>query len=425
MEKFAEYGFNKSHSAAYALISYHTAYLKTHYPTEFMAALLSSEIGDQDKLLKYVSACKDIGVTVRPPSIQNSLWKFSVHDGSIVFGLGAIKNVGEEGVRELVAAREQNGPFISLLDLCCRVPLRKMTKRMLESLIKGGACDCFGVSRAGLLASLDNVVGRAQKKAREKDSNQMSLLAMMPFEDAPQYPGIGFDCPEHSTPEWDNATFSRCEKEALGFFLTSHPLQPYRKEMTRQQLVPLEECRELPPESTFKCAVLVTVDKIRSDSRGRRWALLQVEDLTASGTAFCFSDAYEQFKDVLLPDTPLYVEGRISRPREEAPVEAPEGEDAPLKEIKFIVEKVMLLAEASAASSEPVCIDMRESENAPERLEQLKIVLGKHKGTVPVHLMLHFGSTWCRMELAPSLHVTPGPHLEQDLNIWAETCAGQ
>ena len=425
MEEFAGYGFNKSHSAPYALISYHTAYLKTHYPTEFMAALLSSEIGDQDRLLKYVSACKDIGVTVRPPSIQNSLWKFGVHDGSIVFGLGAIKNVGEEAIRELVATREQDGPFVSLLDLCCRVPLRKMTKRVLESLIKGGACDCFGVSRAGLLASLDNVVARAQKKAREKDSNQMSLLAMMPTEDVPQCPGIGYDCPESSIPEWDNATFSSCEKEALGFFLTSHPLQPYRKEMLRQQLTPLEECRDLPPESSFKCAVLATVGKIRFDSRGRRWALLQVEDLTASGTAFCFSDAYEQFKDLLLPDTPLYMEGKISRPREEDSFEAPEGEDAPLKEIKFIVEKVMLLADACAASSDPVCIDMRESENAPERLEQLKTVLGKHKGTVPVHLLLHFGSTWCRMELSPTLYVTPGPRLEQDLSVWAETCAGQ
>ncbi len=419
MEKFAEYGFNKSHSAAYALISYHTAYLKTHYPTEFMAALLSSEMGDQDKLLKYISSCKDIGVRVRPPSIWNSQWKFTVHGGDIVFGLGAIKNVGEEAIKELTAAREKDGPFISLLDLCCRVPLRKMTKRVLESLIKGGACDCFGVSRAGLLAALDSTVLKAQKKAREKDSRQMSLLAMMPEDQSPQRPGIGFDCPESAMPEWDNALFSRCEKEALGFFLTSHPLQPYRKEMVRLQLTPLEECRELPPESSFSCAVLASVDKLRFDSRNRRWALLQVEDLTASGMAFCFSDAYEQYKDLLLPDTPLYMEGRISRPREEERVETPEGEDAPPKEIKFIVEKVLLLAEACAASSEPVCIDMPESEDAPERLEHLKTVLGKHKGTVPVHLILHLEGSWCRMELAPSLFVTPGPQLEQDLDAWA------
>ena len=420
MEKFAEYGFNKSHSAAYALISYHTAWLKAHYPTEFMAALLSSEMGDQDKLLKYVSACKDMDVTVRPPSIQDSHWKFTVHGGSVVFGLGAIKNVGEEAIREMVAARTQDGPFASLLDLCCRVPLRKMTKRALESLIKGGACDCLGVSRAGLLASLDGVVARAQKKAREKESNQMSLLSMMPEDALAQCPGIGYDCPEASMPEWKNETFSRCEKEALGFFLTSHPLQPYRKEMTRLHLTPLEECRELPPDSTFKCAVLATLGKVRFDKKDRRWAMLEVEDLTAHGTAFCFSDAYEQYRDILLPDTPLYMEGRISRPREEETVEVPEGEDAPAKEIKFIVEKVVLLSDACKTATDPVCIDIEHTDNAAERLEQLKEVLGRHKGSVPVHLMLHLGENWCRMELSSTLNVTPGPYLEQDLGVWAQ-----
>ncbi len=420
MEKFAEYGFNKSHSAAYALISYHTAYLKTHYPTEFMAALLSSEMGDQDKLLKYVAACKDMGVRVRIPSIQESHWKFTVHGSDIIFGLGAIKNVGEEGIRELVKEREENGPFASLLDLCCRVNSRKMTRRVLESLIKGGACDCLGVSRAGLLASLEAVIARAQKKAREKESNQISLLSMMGGETIDLTPGVGFDCPEQTMPEWPSDVFSRCEKEALGFFFTSHPLQPYRKEVTRQHLTPLEECRDLPPDAQFKCAVLATPGKLRFDSRNRRWALLQVEDLTASGTAFCFSDAYEQYKDLLLPDTPLYMEGRISRNREEEQADAPDSEDAPPKEIKFIVEKVMLLADACAASSDPVCIDIPADGGAALRLSQLKAVLGKHKGQVPVHVMLLFGDSWCRMELSPAHTVTPGPHLEQDLGVWAQ-----
>ena len=421
MEKFAEYGFNKSHSAAYALISYHTAWLKTHYPTEFMAALLSSEMGDQDKLLKYVSACKDMGVTVRPPSIQESHWKFTVKDGAIIFGLGAIKNVGEEPVRELAAARDKDGPFVSLLDLCCRLPGRKMTKRALESLIKGGACDCLGVSRAGLLASLDAVVARAQKKAKEKESNQISLLSMMPEDSVAQCPGVGFDCPEATMPEWANDTFSRCEKEALGFFFTSHPLQPYRKEIARQHLTPLEECRDLPPEAQFKCAVLANVGKVRFDKKDRRWAMLEVEDLTATGVAFCFADAYEKYKDLLLPDTPLYMEGRISKPREEDVVETPEGEDAPPKEIKFMVDRVMLLEEACKQATDPVCIDLALSDEAPERLDELKELLAKHKGGVPVHLMLHLGDAWCRMELSPNLGVTPGPCLEQDLGVWAQT----
>lgn len=420
MEKFAEYGFNKSHSAAYALISYHTAYLKAHYSTEFMAALLSSEMGDQDKLLKYIAACKDMGVVILPPDIQTGQWKFTVCDKGIVFGLGAVKNVGEEAIRELMAAREADGAFASLLDLCCRVPLRKMTKRVLESLIKGGACDCFNVSRAGLLASLEAVIAKAQKKNREKESNQISLLSMMPEETkTPSCTGVGFDCPEQAMPEWKNELFSRNEKEALGFFFTCHPLQPYRKEMIRQNLTPLEDCRDLAPEATFKCAVLATVDKLRFDSRNRRWALLSVEDLTASGMAFCFSDAYEQYKELLEPDVPLYMEGRLSRSRDEDIVEVAEGEDAPPKEIRFIVEKVMRLADACAASSQPVCIDISPEDHAPERIAQLMEVLEKHKGPVPVHALLHLEDAWCRMELSPTHMVMPGPYLEQDLTAWA------
>jgi DNA polymerase-3 subunit alpha len=431
MEKFAEYGFNKSHSAAYALISYQTAWLKTHYPTEFMAALLSSEMGDQNKLLKYLSACRNIGVSVKAPSIQDGIWKFHVRDGAVDFGLGAIKSVGEEAVKELVAARQKDGPFHSLLDLCSRVSLRKITKRVLENLIKGGACDCFGVSRAGLLASLDAVVARAQKKAKARDSSQMSLLSMMPEESARQCPGIGFDCPESAMPEWDNDLFSRSEKEALGFFLTSHPLQLYKKEMIRQQLTPLEDCRELPPDASFKCAALIQTSKIRLDPKNRRWALLQIEDLTSPALAFCFSDAYEQYKDLLLPDTPLYIEGRISRPSEEDATESAEGEDAaesaegedaPPREIKFIVKKILLLADACKNSDDPVCIVLAAADNAPERLEQLKEVLNKHKGKVPVHLMLHLGGAWCRMELSPSFAVSPGLPLEQDLDVWARAC---
>jgi DNA polymerase-3 subunit alpha len=418
MEKFAEYGFNKSHSAAYALISYQTAWLKTHYPTEFMAALLSSEIGNQDKLLKYVAACKDMGLTVRVPSIQESEWKFTVREKDILFGLGAFKNVGEEGVRELVKEREQNGPFASLLDFCCRVNSRRMTRRMLESLIKGGACDCLGVSRAGMLASLDAVTSRAQKKNREKESGQISLLTMMGRQDKRTLSGIGFDCPEGTAAEWPNEVFSRYEKDALGFFFTSHPLQPYRREMIRQRLIPLEDCRELPPETGIRCAVLATPGKARFDAKNRRWALLQVEDLTASGMAFCFSDAYERFKDLLLPDTPLYMEGKISRNRDEEPTETPEDEDAPPREVRFIVEKVMLLADACAANDDPVCIDIADDGDILGRLPLLREVLDKHKGRTQVHVMLHLGACWCRMELSPDHAITPGPLLDDDLGLW-------
>ncbi len=422
MEKFAEYGFNKSHSAAYALISYHTAYLKAHFPTEFMAALLSSEMGDHDKLLKYVAACKDMNVAVQLPTVQKSCWKFTVDGESIVFGLGGIKNVGEEAVKDLVAARESGGPFTSFLDLCCRVNLRRVTKRTLESFIKSGACDCFGMPRAALFAALDGTVLRAQKKAKEKDSNQVSLFTMVPEQSIPQASGIGYECEEKLIPEWTSEYISRYEKEALGFFLNNHPLLPYRKEMRRLGLVPLEELRDMPPESTFKCAVLQTSCRVLTDRRDRRWGLLQVEDLTASGTCFCFSDAYAKYQELLSLDVPLFIEGKTSKLREEDQVETPEGEDPPPKEIKFTVERVTLLSEACADSSAPICVDVDASkfsaEALPQKIDELRMLLKNAQGHVPVQLMLYLGKNWCLLDL-PQYSVIPGPDLDTAISQWA------
>ena len=419
MEKFAEYGFNKSHSAAYALISYHTAYLKTHFKTEFMAALLSSEMGDHDKLLKYIAACKDMDIPVEAPTVQKSHWKFTVQDGTIIYGLGGVKNVGFEGVRDIMSAVEEGGPFTSLLDLCCRVNLRKVTKRVLESLIKAGACDCFNVSRAGLLAALETVVLKAQKKAKEKDSNQISLFSMVPEQEMPCNPGIGFDCPEQTMPEWGSELISRYEKEALGFFFRNHPLLPFRREMRRIGLASLEDCREMNPEQEFKTAILITGKRYFMDKRNRRWALLQVEDLTASGTLFCFHEAYDKFSELIESDMPLYLEGKLSRAREDEQMDTPEGEDPPPKEIKLTCDKLTPLSEACAANASPLCVSLAAKEASPEELEdqiaELQEVLQQFKGSVPVQLMLHLPEAWCLMELSPRYTVTPGPDLDQAL----------
>ncbi|MDR2161194.1 MAG: DNA polymerase III subunit alpha [Desulfovibrio sp.] len=420
MEKFADYGFNKSHSAAYALIAYQTAYLKAHFPTEYMAALLSSEMGDSDKLLKYMAACRDMAVRVLPPDVQKSRWDFTVQDGGIVFGLCGIKTVGLEAVREIVAAREADGPFASLLDLCCRVSLRKVTKRVLENLIKAGACDAFGVSRAGLLAALDLAAAKAQKKNREKGSPQVSLFSLAPDTDKAHLPGVGLDCPEAGLPEWPDNLLAANEKEALGFFFASHPLLPFRGEAARLRLTSLEDCRDLPPEASFRCGVLVTEVKEFFNKRKKRWGILQVEDLTARGTCFCFDDLYARHRELFAPDLPLYLEGRISRQREGDAGESSAGEDAPPRETRFTCEKVMPLAEAAAASEEPYCIPLALPENAAERLAQLKHVLRKHSGRTRVHVLLELEGAWCRLELGDPAGISPGPALYADLAAWAQ-----
>ena len=337
MEKFAEYGFNKAHSAAYALITYHTAYLKLYYKVEFMAALLSSEIGNQDKILKYVAACRDMGIEVLPPDVQESYRAFSAHGEAVVFGLGGIKNVGDEAINEIVRAREEGGPYHSLYDLCQRVNLRKVTKRVLESLIKGGACDSFGLSRAALLAALDATVARAQKKQKDKQSNQVSLLAFAPAVEEKPQGGIGFDCPEQGTPEWDDDQKLAFEKESLGFYLTSHPLQPFRRDMQRLGLMSLEDVREA--RGQVRVGVLVTGLRETLTKKGERMAFVQIEDLTGHGEVVFFPKTYWPLREILHAERALLeLVGTVDVKDDEAIYddEAEEQEASLLRPVKIL-----------------------------------------------------------------------------------------
>lgn len=417
MEKFAEYGFNKSHSAAYALISYYTAFLKVHYPVEFMAALLTSEMGNQDKLLKYVAACKDMGIAVLQPSVQLSGRAFTVHNENIVFGLGGIKNVGDEAIREIVTAREENGEFASLLDLCTRVSLRKVTKRVLENLIKGGACDCFGCSRAGMLSALELVVARAQKKAKDRDSNQVSLFSIIK-EEPKVCPGIGFTCEEQTMPEWLDEQKLKLEKEALGFFLTSHPLQPYRKELFRLHLMPLDEVRDLPPSTEVKTAALITSSKEFITKKGSRMAFTEAEDLTATAEMIFFPEILAEVKDLLSSDQPLYIEGTTSKKGNDDS-QNDDDESAP-RVAKIIVTKAIPLSMACCNSSEPVTIELPEHRIAKEHLAELRAILKQYRGDVGITLRVKINGTPCLFELGPVWTIQPGPAFENAISLWSQ-----
>ena len=426
MEKFAEYGFNKSHSAAYALISYYTAYLKVHYKVEFMAALLTSEMGNQEKLLKYVAACKDMGIDVVQASVNRSLRSFSAHEDKVVFGLGGIKNVGDEAIREIVEARQDGGDYASLLDLASRVNLRKVTKRVLESLIKGGACDCFEVPRAALLAAVDAVVARAQKRAKDKASNQVSLLSMAPQMEAAPQPGIGFDCPEAHITEMDEDQKLRFEKEALGFFLTSHPLLPYRKEMDRLRLVPLEEARDLFPGSEVRCGVLVTgIKEVLTKSKGERMAFVNIEDLTSHGEVTFFPKAYAEARELLKSEQPLLLEARLDNRSEGRSDNADSrdddnGDDEAPRELKMLANRVQLLSEACSGSDAPVCITLPLSRLDRENMLILRGILEKYQGTVETEAQVVLDGYHCLLQLGPRYRVQPGPALEQALLQWSE-----
>ena len=421
MEKFAEYGFNKSHSAAYALISYYTAYLKVHYKVEFMAALLTSEMGNQDKLLKYVSCCKDMDINVVQASVNQSLREFTAHDGQVVFGLGGIKNVGDEAIREIVEARAEGGEFASLFDMCCRVNLRKVTKRVLESLVKGGACDCFGVPRAAMLAAIEIVVARAQKKAKDKTSNQVSLLSMAPvLESAPQ-PGIGLDCPEASLPEMADDDKLRAEKEALGFFLTSHPLQPFIREIRRLGLTTLEDARELFPGAEIRCAALVvSVKEVLTKSKGERMAFVGIEDLTGHAEVTFFPRTYAECRDLLRSEQPICLVARLDSQTDNGDnADMDEEADEGPREIKLLGQTARSLTEACGQSDTPICVQIPQHRLGREDMLALRNLLEKFPGPVEAHAQVFLDGHVCILHLDNSLKVRPGPDLDKALAAWA------
>src|SRR5437667_260655 len=235
MAQFAGYGFNKSHSAAYALLAYHTAYLKTHYPVEFMAALLTSVTGSTDDVVKYINECREMGISVEAPDINVSDANFTPHGEAIRFGLAAVKNVGGNAIESIVAARKKLGHFKFIFEFCENVDLRLLNKRVLESLIKSGAMDSLG-RRGQLMAVLEKAIEGAQKTQRDAESGQHGLFGVFQEEEVHNH---NDRLPE--TPDWDEHQRLAAEKEILGFFITGHPLEKYREKLEDLRALNTEE----------------------------------------------------------------------------------------------------------------------------------------------------------------------------------------
>ncbi len=423
MEKFAEYGFNKSHSAAYALISYQTAYLKTHYTVEFMAALLTSESNNQNKILKYIAGCRDMNINVLQPDVQVSKHEFVVRNNNIIYGLGAIKNVGDEAIRMLISNRTSEGPFKSLLDICSRLALtlKKSTKRVVESLIKGGACDNFGCTRAAMYAALESAVLKAKKSIDEQRSNQCSLLSFTQQE--PVLNGLGFNFTEQHVPEWDDEQKLIFEKEILGFFLTSHPLQPYRQEILRLGLQQLDEIRDMHDKIVIKCAILVTNIREIFNKRGQRMAFVTIEDLTASGEVTFFTEELQVYKEFLNSDKPLLLTASIDH-REKTfftPDSSDDLDEQTLREIKLRAISLQYLSNACQKSDIPIVYQIDQSRLTETGIDELKAILNKYKGQTEVQLLFALDGVNCQMRLGSNWCVTPGPSLQQDIFRWNTT----
>jgi DNA polymerase III subunit alpha len=311
MAQFAGYGFNKSHSAAYALLAYHTAYLKTHHPIEFMAALLTSITGDTDSVVKYINECREMGIAVEPPDINISDANFTPHEHAIRFGLAAVKNVGGNAIESIVAARKKLGrPFRSLYEFCEEVDLRLLNKRVLESLIKSGAMDCFG-RRAQVMQALDKAIERAQKSQRDAESGQHGLFGVFADEQA-----------EHAndalpnTPDWDEQIRLAAEKEVLGFFITGHPLEKYKDKLADLNALSIEEVGAM-KKSTAKDENITTAGLIsgirvaKAKRSGELWAQASLEDMSGKIELLIFPEAYRKLAEKVKLEVPVLVRGGV------------------------------------------------------------------------------------------------------------------
>ena len=304
METFARYGFNKSHSAAYALVSYQTAYLKAHYPVEFMAALMSSEIGDIDKVIKNLADCRKQGIEVLPPDVNEGGPRFTVVGDRIRFGLSAVKNVGEKAVESIRETRERTGPFESLFDFCRRVDLNVTNRRVLESLIKCGAFDSTGVFRSRLMASLDDALKTGQSSRRDRDSAQIGMFDMLEAPEA-RDPMDAY----RSVDEWSGGQLLAFEKEALGFYITGHPLDRFEESLKRLHALPANRVREHNGEVTM--VGVVTALKLKNTRKGDRYANFNLEDKTGFVDTIAWPDTYRQTADSIGGDDPIRVNGRL------------------------------------------------------------------------------------------------------------------
>ncbi len=411
MEYFAGYGFNKSHSAAYALITYQTAYLKSHHPVELMTALLTSEMGNSDKVVKYITECRNMGIKILPPDVNESDKDFTVVSGGIRFGLAAIKNVGGGAIDSILAARQATGRFTSLFDFCSKIDLRKTNKRVIEGLIKCGAFDSTKAKRAALMEVLEPVMQEGAQHQKVKEAGQMTIFGD-PSSQSLGSPSRGA-LPE--IPEWENSQIAKLEKEALGFYITCHPLTPFEEVMRKRSATPTEELGGIEDNREIRICGMVVQEKITTTKRGDRMAYLRVEDLTGSVEVIVFPDLYQTSASLFQQDIPLLINGTLDR-----------GE----KGIKLKATAIFPLqyqTGETAERSEPVkeadpryTITLSSEKVAPSTVGLLKEILLQFPGVIPVYLRVKAPDASGRatesvIAVDPRLSVDGSKHLTAEL----------
>lgn len=409
IETFGRYGFNKSHSVAYSVIAYHTAWLKTHYPAEFMAALLSSNIGKTEEVIKYIAEAREMGLEVLAPDVNESGWRFTVvGEKRIRFGLGAIRNVGRGAMDSLLAARNERA-FTSLHDLCNRIDLRLCNKRVFEALIAAGACDSLGGHRAQLLAGLDTAISEAALRQEEKERGQGSLFGALlgePGQQESSHGAVGSNDRETmlpNVPAWPESERLQREKELLGFYISGHPLDPYRTECELFASHTVSQLAEWTSEPVTIGVVVTAIRRQISKRDGSEYARLTVEDFSGSSEVLVFSEAWAAIGDRIQADVPLLLKGGYSR------------KDQQVENPTFIVNDVTRFAELRASGDLAVAIDLGSDLDLPSGvMEDVRERVEGHEGSAPLEVRWRENGSVVRFR-SRSLAVAVSPSVLSDL----------
>jgi DNA polymerase-3 subunit alpha len=416
--KFAEYGFNRAHSAAYAVISYQTAYLKVNYPLEYMTALLIHMEGNAERVATAIVDCRLRGIDVLAPDINKSRTDFSMTDGRILFGLAAIKNVGRHAVESIVAMRDADGPFKSLEDLCERTSaVQDVNRRVLESLVESGACDTLG-ERARLIAALDHAVSRAERARRDRESGQTSLLDMVgsPDVETEDY-GLTIDVAPMAGDEK-----LRLEKELLGLYLSDHPLRRISAELAKLSDTQAVEVTSALQDTEVRVAGLVREVRRVVTRKGQIMAYATLEDLTGSVDIVLFPRVFEQTRLLFEPDKVLVVQGKVDA--RAGSTRASGAAASPVEpEIEAEVETASVVADMAWLWDDPDCVPVSRRQLVHVRIpnsgaglaEQLEAVLARHPGTDEVVLHVVVGSREVVVN-ADRYHVLAGPALAAEID---------
>jgi DNA polymerase-3 subunit alpha len=402
LEKFAGYGFNKSHAAAYAMVAYQTAWLKANYPVEFLSAMMTNDMGDTAKLGILIGEARAFRIEVLQPDINESGVYFTPSAAgtagggarAIRFGLAAVKGIGEVAVESILEARAKGGKFTSLADLCERVDGRTVNRKCLEALIKSGACDGFGETRATLFSKMDRVLTRAAGVIQDRNRGQDTLFGML-HEEAGGKPE-----PEKQLAEWPQHELLAHEKELLGFYVTGHPLTPYESILKKYALHQTSQLGELRNREMTRIGGLVgAVQKGISKKSNKPYALATLEDLSGSVQVLCLNENYEKFKELLAPNKPLLVTGEVNL-----------SEDKP----KIFPQEIIALEDAPRAYTKQVHLRLHSANVKPGDLEAARDLLAAHPGKCPVFLcLMRTGGEAVFIETNDRYAVSPSLGLQQ------------